>query len=251
MRARFLVRQRLVLAFLLTAAGSAVAIAHAAGVTENKHSRPKKNPVDKIDAKTNGPGGANKMDAAMTLYDYELPGSDGQHVRLADLKGKVLMIVNLASKSSYNAQLPALEKLSEDYQSRGLVVIGVPSNDFGAGEPDSDSALQKLYKTDDKITFPVMAKSDVTGVHELPLYTWLTSAKGNPADGPVHWNYTKFLVDRTGKVVARFDQDVAPDSPAILSAIDGVLNGTYKPHESSSAGAKNESGASEDEEAPQ
>ncbi len=149
---------------------------------------------------------------------------------LSSFKGKVLLLVNLARNSSYNGQLPALEKLSQQYKDKDVVVLGVPSNDFGAAEPGADADIQKIYKTDNKVTFPVMAKSSLAGTSELPLYIYLTRSKGAPAGGPVQWNYTKFLVDKTGKVVARFSPDVAPDSPELTSTLEQLVSGRYKPH---------------------
>src|ERR1700736_5751653 len=91
-----------------------------------------------------------------SVLDYELPGADGKGVPFATYKGKVILVVNLARNSSYNEQLPALTKLSEKYQDKGLVVIGIPSNDFGAAEPGTDAEIQKFYKADNKVSFPVM-----------------------------------------------------------------------------------------------
>lgn len=192
------------------------------------------------DAKDGGPGtrsggergkpkgnGPDKKDK--TAYDYELPGSDGKGVPLASFKGKTLLIVNLARNSSYNSQLAGLQKLSDLYKDKGLVVLGVPSNDFGAAEPGTDTEIQKAYKADAKITFPLMAKSPLTGEMELPFYLFLTTGKTAPEPGPVHWNYTKFIIDKTGKAVVRLGSDVAPDSPEMLSTLDQILDGTYKP----------------------
>ena len=163
-----------------------------------------------------------------TAYDYELPGADGKGVPLASYKGKVILVVNLARNSSYNDQLPALTKLSEKYRDKGLVVIGVPSNDFGAAEPGTDAEIQKIYKTDAKVPFPVMARSLLTGDEAIPFYGYLTKGKGTPPGGNVHWNYTKFLIDKSGKVIARLEPDVAPDSPEMLSTLDQIFSGTYK-----------------------
>ncbi len=157
-------------------------------------------------------------------YDYELPGPDGKGVPLSNFKGKTVLVVNLGSKSSFNAQLPALEKLAEQYKDKGLVVIGVPSNEFGAAEPGTDAEIQKLYTGEDKVTFPVMAKSVLTGDLQLPLYGFLTKGNG----GPVHWNYTKFFIGKDGKVVARFDPAVAPDSVEMQAAVIEILDGRYK-----------------------
>jgi glutathione peroxidase len=107
-------------------------------------------------------------------------------------------------------------------------VIGVPSNQFGLAEPGKPEEVVKAY-TDAKVDFPVMAVSKITGDEELPLYGYLTKSKNAPPGGPVHWNYTKFLIDKNGNVVARLDPDVAPDSAEMRSTIDKVLDGTYKP----------------------
>jgi glutathione peroxidase len=176
-----------------------------------------------------GHGGEAAGAPEKVAYDYELPGPDGKALPVSTYKGKVLLVVNLAHDSMYATQLAALEKLNEQYKDKGLVVIGVPSNNFGSEEPGTDAELQKIYKVDDKVTFPVMAKSELTGVQELPFYTYLTGVKAVPENGPVHWNYTKFLVGKDGKLIARFAPDVAPDSPQLESTLDQVLAGTYKP----------------------
>jgi glutathione peroxidase len=163
-----------------------------------------------------------------TVYDYNLPGADGKNVPLASFRGKYILIVNLARKSSYNAQLPALIKDQETYKDKGLVVIGVPSNDFGAAEPGTDAEIQKAY-ADAKASFPIIAVSKLSGDQEIPFYLYLTKSKGAPAGGSVHWNYTKFFIDKNGKLIARLDPDVAPDSPEMISTIGQILDGRYKP----------------------
>jgi glutathione peroxidase len=170
---------------------------------------------------------------AQTLYSFSLVKPGGQVVPLSDYKGKVVVIVNLASKSSFADQLPALEKLEEKYKDQGLVVIGVPSNDFGAEEPGDDAEIQKFYASQ-HVQFPVMAKSAVCGKDALPVYGFLTaagkSAKGKAPATPneVHWSFTKFIVTRDGQVGARFEPDVAPDSPEFEIAIDKALAGKLK-----------------------
>jgi glutathione peroxidase len=174
-------------------------------------------------------GRAEKSDKSdKTAYAYVLPGADGKDVPLSSFKGKMVLLVNLARNSSYNEQLPALIKLSETYKDKGLIVVGVPSNDFGAAEPGTDTEIQKFYKTDNKVPFPVMARSPLIGDETLPLYEYLTKGKAIPPGGNVHWNYTKFLIDKNGKVIARLEPDVAPDSPEMLSTLDQIFSGTYK-----------------------
>jgi glutathione peroxidase len=163
-----------------------------------------------------------------TAYDYNLPGPDGKDVPVSTYKGKFLLIVNLARKSTYNDQLPALIKLADTYKDKGLVVIGIPSNDFGSEEPGTEAEIQKAY-ADAKVDFPIMAVSKVSGDAALPITIFLTKSKGAPAGGPIHWNYTKFIIDKKGSVIARLSPDVAPDSPEFLATIEQVLDGTYKP----------------------
>jgi glutathione peroxidase len=127
---------------------------------------------DNSDKKLEGDGQAST--AVKNTYDFHLAGPDGKDIPLADFKDKVIMVVNLARNSSYNSQLPALIKLSEMYKDKGLVVIGIPSNDCGAGEPGTDAEIQKIYKTDDKVPFPVMARSSLVGEEEIPFYQYLT-----------------------------------------------------------------------------
>ena len=179
-------------------------------------------------AKKGDTGKAADAKPEKTAYDYNLPGADGKDVPVANYKGKFILIVNLARKSLYNSQLPALIKLNDTYKDKGLVVIGIPSNDFGTEEPGTPAEIRKAY-ADAKVDFPVTGVSKVSGDAELPIATFLTKSKGAPAGGPIHWNYTKFIIDKKGAVIARMSPDVAPDSPEFLSTIDQVLDGTYKP----------------------
>ncbi len=163
-----------------------------------------------------------------TAYDFVLPGADGKDVPVANFKGKFVLLVNLARKSGYNAQLPALIKLSDMYKDKGLVVIGVPSNDFGAEEPGTDAEIQKAY-ADAKVTFPVMAVSKLSGDAAIPLYIFLTKGKAAPPGGPVAWNYTKFFIGKDGKPITRLSPDVTPDSPEMLATVEQILGGRFKP----------------------
>lgn len=173
-------------------------------------------------------GKGEKAAAEKNAYDFTLPGADGKDVPLSTFKGRYIVIVNLGRKSSYGEQLPALIKLNDAYKDKGLVVIGVPSDQFGLAEPGTPAEIQKAY-ADAKVDFPVMAVSKITGDDELPLYGYLTKGKNAPPGGPVHWNYTKFIIDKNGNVIARIEPDVAPDSAEMRATIDQVLDGTYKP----------------------
>lgn len=191
-----------------------------------------KNPQVAVEQGANKNKDANRAEKSdkseKTAYAYVLPGPDGKDVPLSSFKGKVVLLVNLARNSSYNEQLPALIKLSETYKDKGLIVIGIPSNDFGAAEPGTDAEIQKFYKTDNKVPFSVMARAPLIGDQKIPLYEYLTKEKTPPTGGSVHWNYTKFLIDKNGKVITRLEPDVAPDSPEMLSTLDQIFSGTYK-----------------------
>lgn len=174
----------------------------------------------------NAEGGDAKPDK--TAYDYYLPGPDGKDIPLANYKDKIILVVNLGRKSTYSDQLPALVKLNDTYKDKGLVVIGVPCNDFGAAEPGTNAEIQKAY-ADAKVDFLIAGVSKLTGDDELPFYLYLTKGKGAPAGGPVVWNDTKFVIDKKGAVIARFAPDVAPDSLEARATLDQILDGTYKP----------------------
>jgi glutathione peroxidase len=174
-------------------------------------------------------GGRQKPDGDdKTTYSFSLPAADGTAVPMSSFKGKTVMLVNLGRLSRYNDQLPALIALSQKYQDKGLVVIGIPSNEFGAAEPGTDAEIQKAYK-DLKVPFVVMAKSTITGDDILPFYDYLTKGKSAPAGGAVHWNYTKFILDKDGKRLLRFEPDVTPDSVEMNATLDQIFDGTYKP----------------------
>src|SRR6266849_5957411 len=116
-----------------------------------------------------------------TLYDYSLVAFDGKEVPLSTFKGKVLLVVNLASQSIFKEQIPLLEELQKTYKDKGLVVIGVPSNDFGAQEPGTDVEVQKIYSNDFHLSFPVFARASVRGRDQAALYAFLTGDKKGPA----------------------------------------------------------------------
>ena len=171
-----------------------------------------------------------------SAYDFSLPGPNGKGVPVSNFEGKIILLVNLARKSSYANQLPALIKLNDTYHDKGLIVLGIPSNDFGASEPGTEDEIQKYY-SDAKVDFPVMALSKLVGDDQILLYLYLTRSEDAPGGGPVHWNFSKFILDKNGKVIARLDPAVAPDSPEMISTIEEILAGTYKPNKTKSAGS--------------
>ena len=162
--------------------------------------------------------------AAETIYTFTPAAIDGKPAPLAAWKGKVMLLVNVASKCGYTPQYKGLEAVYEQYRDKGLVIVGFPANNFGAQEPGSNEEIQTFCSRTYNVTFPMMSKISVKGGDQDPLYHFLTGGEANPAvAGDIKWNFTKFLVDRQGKVVARFEPAVTPDSPEVKSAIEKTL----------------------------
>lgn len=173
---------------------------------------------------------------ATTVLDFIPLAIDGKPVPLATYRGKVLLIVNVASHSIFTEQYAALETLYQKYKDQGLLVLAFPSDDFGKEEPDGNDAVKEFADIKYKITFPLFAKVALSGEHIAPLFQFLMDKQANAATGgPIRWNFTKFLVDREGKVVARFEPDVTPDSPELAVAIEKALHGEKDKHESDRA----------------
>lgn len=176
-----------------------------------------------------------------TLYDIDVKTIDGADTRLAAYRGKVLLVVNVASKCGLTPQYEALEKLYRDKREQGLEVLGFPANDFRGQEPGTEAEISAFCSLTYDVHFPLFSKISVLGPDQHPLYAALTTAqptttgdgpfrdrlKGygiEPAGAPdVLWNFEKFLVDREGRVVGRFAPDVTADDPRLLAAIDAAL----------------------------
>ncbi len=166
------------------------------------------------------------------IYAFNLPDIKGKMQSFDQYKGKVLLIVNVASNSSYTPQYAALEGLYQKHKADGLVVLGFPSNDFGAEEPDPEPKIAAFCESTYHVTFPMFSKIAVRGDDITPLFSYLTKEANPKLIGDVHWNFSKFLVDRKGKLVARFSPDVAPDDPDLLLAIENALKpSTDKPED--------------------
>jgi len=161
--------------------------------------------------------------AASNVYDFTLPSIDGKPMPLADYKGKVVLMVNVASKCGYTPQYTALEALYEKYKDQGFVIVGFPANNFGAQEPGTNAEIKTFCSRTYNVKFPMYAKVSVKGDDQTPLYHYLTKDTPAPIAGEIKWNFTKFLVDRDGKVVQRFESAVTPDSPEVTSAVEKLL----------------------------
>lgn len=159
-----------------------------------------------------------------SVHDFTLNSIDGQATPLASYKGKVVLLVNVASRCGFTPQYSALESTYEKYKDRGFVIVGIPANNFGAQEPGTNEEIKTFCKTKYSVSFPMMAKVSVKGGDITPLYQFLTDAAANPqTGGEIKWNFTKFLIGPDGRVVARFEPDVTPDSPQVTTAIEKAL----------------------------
>jgi glutathione peroxidase len=178
-----------------------------------------------------------------SIYDIPVRKITGADASLAEFKGKVLLVVNVASKCGLTPQYEGLEKLYKQYRDKGLVIAGFPANDFKAQEPGTSEEIQSFCSLNYGVDFPLFEKITVVGAEKHPLYAALIAAKPaavnvsevpwseklkgygidpNPAP-EVLWNFEKFLVSRDGKVVERFAPDTAPDAPALVAAIEAEL----------------------------
>lgn len=162
--------------------------------------------------------------SAASVYDYDLNTIDSEEIHLRDFRGKVLMIVNVASRCGYTDQYAGLQKLYLAHKDKGFVIIGIPSNDFGQGEPGSDPEIKQFCRRKYDVTFPMMSKVFINGNLRLPLYEYLTDKRQNPrTGGEIRWNFTKFLIGRDGTILARFEPAVTPEDPSLVTAIENAL----------------------------
>src|SRR6201996_3782152 len=146
---------------------------------------------------------------ARSIYDFTLKSFDGQAVSLKSYHGKVVLLVNVASKCGFTPQYAGLEKLYEKYKDQGFVIVGIPANNFMQQEPGTDAEIKKFCSNKYNVSFPMMSKVSVKGDDKTPLYQYLTSKDSDPQfGGDIQWNFTKFLFDRNGKPVARFEPKV-------------------------------------------
>lgn len=181
-----------------------------------------------------------------TIYDYNLNKIDGTNTDIRKYEGKVLLLVNVASECGLTPQYKGLENLYNKYKDKGLVVLGIPANEFGAQEPGSNNEIQEFCQMNYGITFPMFEKIVVKGKEQHPLYKFLISSKpeakmkpdsklipllkekglltGNPED--IKWNFEKFLISKDGQIVERFSPDIDPLDPMILQAVEHEIERT-------------------------
>ena len=162
--------------------------------------------------------------AASSVHEFTMKSLAGAQTPLANYKGKVMLIVNVASQCGYTYQYEGLQALYAKYKDKGLVVAGFPANNFGEQEPGTDVQIGAFCKSKYGVTFPMFSKISVAGLDKAPLYQFLTSPAANTKTaGEIPWNFTKYLVDKNGHVLARFDSAVEPQSKQLVQAIEQAL----------------------------
>ena len=167
------------------------------------------------------PEGAGKVDS---IYGFSLKDIDHKLTSLSQYKGKVVLVVNVASRCGFTPQYEGLQKLYLKYKDQGLVILGFPANNFLSQEPGTDEEIKTFCSAKYNVTFPIFSKISVKGDDIHPLYKFLTSKQTNPEfGGDIKWNFSKFLLDKTGKIIARFEPAVKPESDTVVQAIEKAL----------------------------
>ncbi len=159
-----------------------------------------------------------------SIYDFVLKDIDSQEVKMEQYRGKVLLLVNVASKCGFTPQYAGLQKLYLKYKDQGFYVLGFPANNFLSQEPGTDEEIKNFCSTTYNVTFPMFAKISVKGKDKHPLYRFLTEEATDPEfAGEISWNFNKFLVDKSGKIIARFGSKIKPEDEQMITAIEAAL----------------------------
>jgi glutathione peroxidase len=154
-----------------------------------------------------------------SIQEFTLNSIDGAPVPLSTYKGKIALVVNVASQCGYTPQYEGLEALYKKYKDKDFVILGFPANNFGGQEPGTNAEIKTFCTRKYSVDFPMFSKISVKGADQSPLYQFLTKTSG----GDIQWNFTKFLVDRDGKVLQRFESDIEPESPQVIKALEAAL----------------------------
>ena len=160
--------------------------------------------------------------SAVSIYDIPLKDIDGKDTSLKDYKGKVLLVVNVASRCGLTPQYTALQAIHEKYKDKGFTVLAFPCNQFNGQEPGTNGEIKEFCSSKYHVTFPIFDKLEVNGSGRHPLYVAL-AGKDSPFPGDIKWNFGKFLIDREGKILKRFEPRITPDSPEVTQAIESAL----------------------------
>lgn len=157
------------------------------------------------------------------LYNFNVPDIDGNEISLSKYKGKVILIVNVASKCGFTPQYEGLQNIYEEYKEEGFVILGFPANNFNGQEPGSDEEIKQFCTLEYGVEFPMFSKLSVKGDDQAELFTYLTTQPNPDFEGEIKWNFEKFLIDEEGNLKRRFRSTVKPESEELLSAIKEEL----------------------------
>lgn len=158
---------------------------------------------------------------AKSIYDFKMKDIDGRNVSLDKYKGKVLLVVNVASQCGFTPQYAGLESLYKKYHDKGFEILGFPANNFGAQEPGTDAEIKQFCSSKYMVTFPMFSKISVKGDDEHPLYKWLIASADRHED--IEWNFCKFMIDKNGHVIHRWASKTTPESAELTTALDNAL----------------------------
>tara|TARA_B100001057_G_scaffold230659_1_gene230919 strand:+ start:1549 stop:2100 length:552 start_codon:yes stop_codon:yes gene_type:complete len=164
---------------------------------------------------------SSNSDNSKTIFDFKINSIDGDELDLSIYKGKILLIVNVASKCGFTKQYDDLQNLYESYNDKGLIVLGIPSNQFGGQEPNSEKDIKDFCKTNFNITFPMTSKYDVKGVNAHPIYLWAENTYGKSTIPK--WNFHKILINKDGLIVDTFVSFTNPKSKKIINKLEQIL----------------------------
>ncbi len=172
----------------------------------------------------NDPARQKRSLGGNSIFDFTMKDIDGNQKKLDSYKGKVVMVVNTASKCGNTPQYEGLEAIYKKYKDKGFVILGFPANNFMGQEPGTDKEIKDFCTLKYDVTFPMFSKISVKGADQDPFYTFLTSKETDPAfAGDITWNFEKFLTDRDGKVISRFAPKTKPEDPTVIKAIEDAL----------------------------
>ena len=170
------------------------------------------------------PVNSQKGKTTMTIYDFTMKNIDGLDTPLSEYRGKLILIVNTASRCGFTPQYDGLQQIYEKYREQGFVILGFPANNFLRQEPGTNEEIKAFCTTRHHVTCPMFAKISVKGKDQHPLYHYLTDSATNPQfAGAIAWNFNKFLVDRQGQIINRFGSRVKPEDEKLIQAIEGAL----------------------------
>lgn len=164
------------------------------------------------------------LTSGKSIYDYKVKNIDSKEVSLSEYKGKVVIVVNVASKCGFTPQYADLEKFYQKYKGRGLVILGFPCNQFMGQEPSNETEIKAFCTKNYGVTFPMFSKIDVKGDKQAPLYKYLTSkAENGLADSKVSWNFQKYIIDKNGKLIKSFSPPTSVFDPEFIKTIEIAL----------------------------